>query len=158
VVKIIAAIDPGASGGIAFRSRDTHVLAFPMPATEGDILSIITMANRDAVQAGYERIAYIEEVSGFCGVGQPGSAMFKFGRYFGFLIGVFQTLGWRIELVKPQKWQKSFGLGTKALAGGKTAWKNKLKAAAQRMYPYLSATLKTCDALLLLEYARNQTN
>ena len=36
----------------------------------------------------------------------------------------------------------------------KTAWKNKLKAEAQRRFPDLRVTLKTCDALLILEVAR----
>jgi len=30
-------------------------------------------------------------------------------------------------------------------------WKNKLKAEAQRLYPDIKVTLKTADALLILE-------
>lgn len=150
-MKTIIAIDPGLSGGVAVHhDGDTHV--FPMPETEGDIVSLLVVPSRLAVGAGHERIAYVEEVGGFCGVGQPGSAMFKFGRNFGFILGVLQATGWRVELVKPQKWQKFFGLGTKAGAGGKTAWKNKLKAHAQRLFPQQKINLKTADALLLLEY------
>lgn len=36
----------------------------------------------------------------------------------------------------------------------KAEWKNKLKAEAQRRYPTLASTLKTADALLILEYGR----
>lgn len=155
-MKTLLAIDPGASGGFAFRhGRETH--AFPMPPTEGDILSLLIVPSRAAIAAGYERIAIVEEVSGYCGESQPGSAMFKFGRGFGFILGALQATGWRVELVKPQKWQKSFSLGTKAGAGGKTAWKNKCKALAQRLFPDKKVTLKTADALLLLEYA-HRTN
>lgn len=39
-------------------------------------------------------------------------------------------------------------------AQSKTAWKNKLKEEAQRRFPQLDITLKTADALLILDYAR----
>lgn len=145
--KIIA-IDPGQSGGIAWRDTEGNILTLPMPQTEGDVLEAL----RDI---GFiNAVAYVEEVGGFCGVGQPGSAMFKFGRGFGFILGVLQSSFVRVELVKPQRWQKHFGLGTTKEAGGKTAWKNKLKAKAQQLFPDQTVTLKTADALLLLEYAR----
>jgi hypothetical protein len=95
----------------------------------------------------------IEEVSGYIGVAQPGSAAFKFGRNFGFLLGALQTLGVRVELIKPQRWQKALGLGNSRNFRSKTAWKNKLKGAAQRLHPQLKLTLATADAVLLLEFA-----
>jgi hypothetical protein len=56
----------------------------------------------------------------------------------------------RTELITPQKWQKKLGLGTsKGLTP--TQWKNKLKAEAQRLFPDIRVTLKTADALLILE-------
>jgi len=151
-MKIIA-IDPGASGGIAWLCQDGYIFAAAMPATEGDVLAQLT-----SLQAanGFPKRVIIEDVGGFCGVGQPGSAMFKFGRGFGFILGVCAALGWRVELVKPQKWQKTLGLGTKALAGGKGPWKNKLKALAQQLFPTCDVTLKTADALLMLEYGNHQ--
>ena len=79
--------------------------------------------------------------------------MFKFGENCGFMKGVVQTLGIKLELVRPQVWQKAFGLGTAAGCASKTVWKNKLKAEAQRRFPHLSVTLKTADALLILEWA-----
>jgi len=117
--------------------------------------------------------AIVEEVSGYAGVAQPGSAMFTFGRQFGFSMGVLQTLGCRIELVKPQVWQKALGLGItgrqKAPRGAnpqtkraisvanqrlKREWKRKLQQKAQQLFPNANATLATCDALLLLEFAK----
>ena len=152
----ILAIDPGALGGYALSHRLDPIYAHPMPKTEGDLLGAITLINRVSVMDQTERIACLEEVGGFCGVGQPGSAMFKFGRGFGFILGILMATGWRIVLVKPQRWQKEFGLGTKAQAGGTTAWKNKLKAKAQQLYPTVDVTLKTADALLILDYAIHQ--
>ena len=99
-----------------------------------------------------ETVAFLEEVAGFVGKQQPGSAMFKFGRSFGFIIGVLEALGVRIELVRPQKWQKPLSLGTASTCASRSEWKNKLKACAQRLHPSLKPTLATADALLILEY------
>lgn len=98
-------------------------------------------------------VAFLEEVGGFAGKAQPGSAMFKFGRQFGFTLGVLQALGIRVELVRPQKWQKPLSLGTASSCAARSEWKNKLKACAQRRYPALKPTLATADAILILDYA-----
>ena len=81
--------------------------------------------------------------------------MFSFGEGFGFLKGCLMSLGFRVVLVRPQRWQKQLSLGSKKEHG--KAWKNHLKANAQRLFPNAEITLKTADALLLLEYA-TQTN
>ena len=79
--------------------------------------------------------------------------MFRFGEHFGFVKGVIQALEIRLLLVRPQVWQKGFGLGTASACSSKTEWKNKLKAEAQRRFPHLKVTHKTADALLILEWA-----
>jgi hypothetical protein len=79
--------------------------------------------------------------------------MFKFGEGFGFLQGVIMSASTKLVLVRPQEWQKFFSLGTAAACTGKREWKNKLKSEAQRRYPQLDVTLKTADALLILDYA-----
>jgi len=146
------AIDPGQSGGVAVRqsgNTDCHA----MPPTQGDLLELISAIKTTADFEGHGVVCLLEEVNGFAGKAQPGSAMFKFGEHFGFTKGVVQALGIRLELVRPQVWQKTFGLGTAARCASKTEWKNKLKAEAQRRFPHLKVTLKTADALLLLDYA-----
>jgi crossover junction endodeoxyribonuclease RuvC len=148
-VMTIISIDPGLSGGLAYQRDGQPAQAVSMPPTEGDVLELLKEWAADPAST----VAVIEEVSGFAGVGQPGSGMFKFGRGFGFLLGVLQTIGVRVELVRPQKWQKALSLGTASGCASKVAWKNKLKAAAQRLYPALKVTLATADALLILEYA-----
>jgi hypothetical protein len=120
-----------------------------MADTFGDLVADIRSMKASGITT-----AFVEEVGGFCGVGQPGSAMFKFGKGCGVIEGALMALGFRIELVKPQKWQKHFGLGTTKQAGGKADWKRKLKAEAQRRFPTCDVTLKTADALLILDYAR----
>lgn len=144
------AIDPGKSGGFAwtFGVRETNCVK--MPETEGDVLDLL----RSIRAAGIERLVIEDQVS----VVGPGmkiaaSAMFKFGRGFGFILGAAMGLGYRVESVRPMKWQKSLSLGTKKDAGGTTPWKNKLKGIAQQRFPNCEVTLSVADALLILDYA-----
>lgn len=141
------AIDPGKNGGIAVRYPCNNVLAFRMPATEGDLRDLfVRLYNPDNAT-----VAYVEKVGGYVGgPGAPGSAMFNFGRNHGFTLGVLSALYIRTELITPQQWQKRLSLGTSK--GMKPAeWKNKLKAEAQRRFPDMTVTLYTADALLILE-------
>ena len=120
-----------------------------MPDTFGDIIDLL----RSIYAPHPNAVCYLEKVSGFAGKGRPGAHMFKFGEGFGFLQGVIMSASIKLVLVRPQEWQKFFSLGTAAACTGKREWKNKLKAEAQRRYPRLDVTLKTADALLLLDYA-----
>jgi hypothetical protein len=169
-MKVVLAIDPGASGGIAV-ALGTTAIAYPMPDTEGGVLDLLRGI---AAEAGAEPLrAVVEEVGGFMGENQPASRAFEFGRGHGFCLGVLATLGARVELVRPQAWQKVLSLGhserIKAPPGAndeerkkirafnaraKTEWKRRLKSKAQELYPRITVTLKTADALLLLEYGQ----
>lgn len=153
-MKNIIAIDPGASGGMAI-SYGNKCNAKPMPETLQDIIDVIKCEKQLSDAENTELVCVMEQVSGYAGgAGAPGSAMFNFGRGFGQLEGVIQTLGIRLELVRPQQWIKGLSLGTRDKTQPKTVWKNKLKAEAQRLYPQCKVTLATADALLLLEYYR----
>ncbi len=141
-----------------------------MPATDGDKLSFLKAIVSEA--AGTTVRVVMEEVGGYIGEKQPGSVMFEFGRGVGFFHGALMALGCRLELVRPQTWQKVLGLGISGRQRSppgaseeerhriqivnqriKREWKNKLKEEAEKLYPALKVTLKTCDSLLLLEYA-----
>jgi hypothetical protein len=150
-MKTIIAIDPGLSGGVAV-SRFGKTECWPMPATQGDLLELLRSVKAAASVEACDLVCVLEEVGGFAGKAQPGSAMFRFGEHFGFIKGVVQALEVRLVLVRPQAWQKGFGLGTASACRTKSEWKNKLKAEAQRRFPQLSVTLKTADALLILEH------
>ena len=104
-------------------------------------------------KSGVETVCVMEATGGYVGRAQPASYAYRFGENAGFLKGVIQTLGVRLVLVRPQDWQKGFGLGTASACASKRIWKNKLKAEAQRRFPHLKVTLKTADALLILEWA-----
>ena len=158
-MKPIIAIDPGQNGGIASLDEDGIICAIKMPDTEGDLCAVL----RSLI--GPNVTAYVEEVGGYTGgKGAPGSAMFNFGRGFGFILGALAMASIPVVLVKPQKWQKHFGFGKKLkriTKKGKevtdnTEWKNRLKAKAQQLYPASDVTLSTADALLILAYAKRE--
>ena len=106
-----------------------------------------------SAKSGAETVCVMEATVGYVGKAQPCSRSYTFGENAGFLKGVLQTLGIRLVLVRPQEWQKAFGLGTASSCASKNIWKNKLKAEAQRRFPHLRVTHKTADSLLILEYA-----
>ena len=111
---------------------------------------------QSATAEGVPISAVMEQVGGYIrprgkdGGAQPGSAMFNFGEGFGFLRGVLMGLGIPLRMVRPQEWQKQLCLGAPA---DKSARKRALKSKAQELYPGLKPTLKTCDALLILDWA-----
>ena len=143
--------DPGKNGGFAWTNGDGEVGCARMPATEGDVIDLL----RSARANGIERMI-LEDQTGCVGPNMRVSApsSFTFGRGFGVILGAAQSMGFQVELVRAQKWQKALSLGTKKDAGGNSAWKWKLKAHAQRLFPSAQVTLETADALLLIEYAK----
>lgn len=170
----LIAIDPGLLGGIAVRMGNGMVVINNMPDTPMDLSSLI---DSTVSSSGDGIKAYIEEVSGYVGgAGQPGSRAFNFGEGFGVIKGILTHAKIRFELVRPQKWQKALGVArtglmrwTKELGAEqkklieakngqlKREHKNRLKETAQRLFPSVpNITLKTCDALLILEYAIRQ--
>lgn len=96
-------------------------------------------------------VAYVEEVGGFIGKPQPGSAMFKFGRSFGYILGLLRGMNVRTVLVRPQVWQKGLS-GMASLKGPDR--KRALRDEAQRRFPNIKVTLDNCDALLICDYAQ----
>jgi hypothetical protein len=156
-MKNLLSIDPGQSGGMAWRIGGPVIDCEPMGDTESDVVQTIRALT---AQPG-ERVAYLEKVGGFVRTPkegeranrQPGSAMFKFGMGYGVIRGALLAFGWRIIEVQPHTWQKHFALGTASQCASKTEWKNKLKAEAQRRYPAMHVTLATADAMLILDYA-----
>jgi hypothetical protein len=126
----------------------------PMPQEPTDTVKLLG----SLVSSGYT-VLVIEQLPRFVpmggGKGIPGSMAAVMFENFGIVLGAAMALGYRIERVTPQKWQKELGLGTsKGLS--KTEWKNKLKGRAQELFPNIPITLKTADALLIWEYERRK--
>lgn len=148
-------VDPGASGGLAVLATGLDAYACPMPATERDIWEYL---RDEAASAEGPVAAVIEKVGGYTGQGQPGSAMFKFGASYGRLCMALCAAGIPYEEITPQTWQKAMGIPPRKNREGetKTAWKNRLKSHAQRLFPKLSVTLATADAILIAEFCRRK--
>ena len=133
------------SGGLAYLGPSGIILN-SMPETDQDIS--ILVSDRLAISD----VVYIEKVGGYVGgKGAPGSSMFNFGYNVGFLHGLIAASKTRCIEVPPQRWQKTLGAGTKATHG--TRWKAHLKQIAQQRQPRQVITLKTADAVLILEHA-----
>lgn len=142
-------IDPGKHGGIAVMGADGEVLdVVKMPETPQDLLDFLEHYKDDS-------FCTLERVGGMPGNG--GSAMFNFGKGYGHLQMALLALHIPTEDVTPNKWEKTYQLGSSGKYT-KTEWKNRLKAKAQQMFPHLGKkiTLATCDALLICEYGRRQ--
>jgi hypothetical protein len=154
-VTAILAIDPGKTGGLALLLRG-RVTAVAMPRSEVGVVQELAGACSAARRASGGFEAWIEHVAGFAGAAHPGARMFNFGRGYGFICGVLRGLGCVPITVAPQRWQRPLGLGQAKDFLNDRAWKNALKAEAQRRFPHLRVTLKTADALLILDFASRQ--
>jgi len=156
-MKTIIAVDPGLSGGIVAGdvTKDNPVLIVPMPDTEADVVGLLKEVTLGSVSG--TPMLVIEKLPLFVAVpgGRvSGASMAKLHRNAGILTGAALALGMRIVEVDPHSWQKHFRLGTKATAGGYTAWKNVLKGEAQKRFPFVKVTHATADSLLIWEFAK----
>lgn len=143
--RVIVAIDPGASGGIAI--QNIAIRCLPMPKAMTDLIDIL----RDIAEEDKDALVVMENVPKFvAGMQTSASAMATLHANVGYIRGVIDTLGLRLKEVKPKQWQSAVDAGEKKNYGKK--WKSHLKDLALRRYPYLgkSVTLKTADALLIL--------
>ena len=149
--KTICAVDPGRNGGLAWVDPGERPVCIPMPDTEGDLIDLLKRITFPAT-ANRPVVFYLEDLVRFMGK-TPMSHMAVYAANWGTLKGAIMYSGSPLHIVKPQAWIKALGLGKADKDAARKDWKNKLKAEAQRLYPHLSVTLKTADALLLLEYA-----
>jgi len=144
----IVGIDPGQAGGIAWWTEpfraDLQYAVEPMPKTEKDIANLLGWMFAGEIHP-IEGLVYIERVHTMPGQGIASSG--KFMQHYGFLRGVLVALGIPFEEVSPLKWQRALG----CLSGGD---KNVTKQKAQQLFPHLTITHATADALLIAEYGR----
>lgn len=144
----ILAIDPGKSGGFAWRDYLGNARAVKMPP-EDELAGLIE-------SIGPER-AVLEKVGGFIqGQNLPSSRMFTFGENYGLLRGVLRGLKIPFAVVTPQSWQRGLGCRFRRSMEARE-WKPYLKKLAQARFPLLKVTLKTADALLILRYSELST-
>ena len=145
------AIDPGVGGGIAYIDTDGSTHALPMPSTLHDINKELHLLSRCTFGPV---TVFLEELPKFAGK-MSGSSMATMFRNYGRIEGMLAAYGVRIEYLPPKKWQSVLGLGDKKTHGAR--WKAHLKGRAQALFPQLTVTLKTADALLILEAGKKLT-
>ena len=138
------AIDPGVGGGIAYTDTDGSVHALPMPETVHDLRQTLQVLCYGVPAP----TVFLEELPKFAGK-MSGSSMATMFRNYGRIEGLLAAHQCRIEYLPPKKWQQALGLGDKKTHGAR--WKAHLKGRAQALHPRLTVTLKTADALLILE-------
>lgn len=152
-------IDPGASGGIGVVGPEDAALGVPLPATLKDLWDWVS-ARRPRQGLVGRVFAVIEKNTGYTGGksgrGNPGSTMFKFGVNTGAYLMALTAAGVPFEEVAPMVWQRGLGIPSRKKHENKTQWKNRLKGAAQRLFPGTTITLATADALLIAEYCRRK--
>jgi len=115
-----------------------------MPQTEKDIADLLADLVTELLWGASDAV-YLERVHTMPGQGVASSG--KFMMHYGFLRGVLVALGIPFEEVSPLKWQRALG----CLSGGD---KNVTKQKAQQLFPHLTITHATADALLIAEYGR----
>lgn len=139
---IFIGIDPGLSGGIAILQDTGEVVcAVKMPATEQDVFKVLSNSGRGWVK----RYAFIEKVGATPQMGVVSA--FTFGRGYGALLMALTAAAVPFDQVSPVKWQTEMA----CRSGGD---KNVTKRRAQQLFPSLTITHATADALLMAEYCR----
>lgn len=144
---VIMGIDPGQHGALAIMHTDGTVAGVWGYAkmTEADLMAVV-LAYRPRI-----KMAYLEKAASRPGQGVR--SVFTFGQNFGFWRGVLSALKIPFETVSPQTWQARLGCKSKT----KTAYRDRkraLKNKAQQLFPQLTFTLDTADAVLIAYYGR----
>jgi hypothetical protein len=151
---VLIAIDPGASGGIAYATIDVitkevkRIGLLKMPESSDELYH--TLADLRMLMHG--SVAYVEEVVRFAGKNISAAHGILYGYNCGLCVGLVTGLGYKLRVVRPQDWQKAINTGTRR-GRTRTEWKGSLKDRAQKLFPNLRVTLAVSDALLLLHYA-----
>ena len=164
-MKIIIAIDPGLSGGIAWQDDAGKIHAKPMPedmTSQADLIREIV--------GGHSLCYAIMERTGAYVPGNSSTAAVRFARHCGNLEAILYMARIPTVQVSPQKWQAVLPLtkfppipkGTRSdpkikkaeTARRKMIHKREIKEEMQRRYPHLRVTLKTADALGLLTFEK----
>ena len=135
------AIDPGASGGLAWRDADGIVHADPMP--DGMTAQVDYLRSLAAGLPGLSAI--MEKVGTYVPGNHVGSAC-TFARHCGHLEAALYALGIPFTEVAPAVWMKKLG----TLPKDKPERKRAIRELMARQFPALDVTLKTADALGLL--------
>lgn len=156
IPRPLIAIDPGANGAVAFTCRDGSIAAVPFDSPDTFLNTLVDFQKANSRMLTSDLLCVVEKVGGFIGKAQPASAAFRFGENYGYIQGVLRALKVPYELVAPATWQRLYPTHTKA-SEDKAQHKRELRDTASRLFPQIRVTLKTADALLLLDFLRKKS-
>jgi crossover junction endodeoxyribonuclease RuvC len=148
---IIAAIDPGLTGAIAFLNAAGECVCHDMPVHR------LTRngKNKGEVDAHGLAALFWKEHAGHCFVetvgampGQGTTSMFSLGRSFGIIIGVLAAVGVPYTFVAPRKWKSA--LGVPAAKDGARARASQLLPEAAHQWPLVKHDGRAEAALISL--------
>ena len=155
--RVIAGIDVGLKGGVAFLEPANPQRAFAviMPTCEGprgDIVDFDALARLLAANMPTEIL--VESVWGIAG--QGAKSMFRFGEAFGTVVSCVKAGRYRLSFVNPTTWQGKIIPGTE-----KGDTKPAAAAFVRRHYPHVQLVRERCrvphdgmaDALCIAHYA-----
>ena len=149
VRPVIIGVDCGVGGGIAYKTP-RGVKAITMPRTINKITDAF-IKFKDCYT-----IVYVEDVPPFVGVNRPAARIFKLAKNYGIILGILEAFNMEYKLVRPAKWMADIGTNKKKHYKTDNEWKNYLKELAKIYWPNTKVTLKTADALLILQYGLRQ--
>lgn len=158
---IVLGIDPGVNGGLAWVGPEQPIAVLKMAETRAELINVLRAMPADLVVIERQEprptywkdteqkrcprcTAVLEEDERKRSILK--STVVLFGGYCATL-GILETLGRRIEDVRPQRWQTALGIPKKAGKPG-------LKTRAQQIFPEVKVTNWNADALLLAEFGR----
>lgn len=146
---VIIGVDPGKKGGFAvIKGNSVQVFAWDDNAFVEELRRTVSDSFDDGI------VAYVEKVGAMPGQGVV--SMFHFGHSAGFIEGVLAAFNIETVLVSPQKWKKSFDLGSD---------KQKSIEKCQELYPKLSLLPTSrckkpsdgmAEAILIAEYGKHE--
>jgi hypothetical protein len=151
----ILAIDPGASGGLAYGKYENPCFV-NMPAALDTAEGLIELLDLlvDVKTSFPDVRAVLELVGGYVGEAQPAASAFKFGASYASAKAMLIAARIPYTLVAPVTWQRHLCLPKRGRTSkGKTQHKKDLQEAAQALFPGRKITLKTADAALMFHLA-----
>jgi len=146
-MPLVIAIDPGASGGLAWTDREGITHAEPMPegmTAQADRIRSLALELPGAV-------AVMEKTGGYM-PGNSAPAAVTFARHCGHLDAILFMAGLPASAVAPGVWMRSLG----DLPRDKADRKRAIRELMARRFPALTVTLKTADALGILTWATDR--
>lgn len=164
----VIGVDPGKEGGFAVLNGLKVVETLKMPDTSVDICNFFWHyspkgAGNKEYKEARKVVVFLEDVSSSPQMGVVSA--FKFGQGYGALRMAVVAVGLRLELVRPQVWQKYHGLIMKGrgLKQGNVDKKKRNRAKAQELFPNVEELFTgpqanqygIADALLIADYGRN---